>query len=75
MLSVFMYHKIVYGMDMIFSILLNSTIHRFVYKYFEGVCVSTNQNIQRSSKLRSEIVWHRFFAVPAFVRLLGPTSL
>ena len=37
-----MYHKIVYGMDMIFSILLNSTIHR-LYVNIRG-CVRLDQS-------------------------------
>ena len=38
-ISVFMYHKIVYGMDMISSILLNSVIH-CLYISISRVCAS-----------------------------------
>ena len=38
-----MYHKIVYGMDMIFSILLNSAIHR-LYISITRVCESALLN-------------------------------
>ena len=38
---------------------------------------STSQHITlaEAESIRSEIVWHQFFAVPALYVVLGPTSL
>ena len=44
------------------SQLFQRYIYTSVYKYYEGVCVSTNQNIQRSYK--PMIIQYSFYLLP-----------